>query len=510
MNAVAFYIYLLCIAAVTKIGTEYYARWAQRHGVVDKADGLRKLQKAPTPVSGGVVIYTVAALAIIIGVTRHNISNIDAYDVPFTKIGLILSAALVLVLTGFIDDKKGIKGKRKLLLQLLASSVIVGGAQNYTSVELFGHSIHLGHLFFPLALFWLAGFINAINLIDGADGVASTIGIMIFVTTGIIGVLHGAAYEPISFIAFVMAAAVFGFFLCNRPPAKIYLGDSGSMLIGFMAAVLLINVCSVGRGTIRFFPAFTIAFLPILDSFSAIIRRTLAGRSIYFADRSHLHHRIQTHVGRNWKLLITLIGLQIPLSVGGIWGTLYARGENPWGDFIPLGAAFLVLVFLIATNIFGRNELKLMGLGLQKLFRKIFIRRRRKPNQPHEYINLQEDDWKQLWRSIQRQTADYPCFYISLDINIPAMEVDFFASKGEQAIEKGISADPRSIMTLRIPLMVEEKEYCGNLLIQYDMVDPNSQTVVVLAERLKDESVAAVTAFMRTHRKQDERRQIKK
>ena len=90
------------------------------------------------------------------------------------------------------------------------------------------------------------------------------------------------------------------------------------------------------------------------------------------------------------------------------------------------------------------------------------------------------------------------------------MEVDFFASKGEQAIEKGISADPRSIMTLRIPLMVEEKEYCGNLLIQYDMVDPNSQTVVVLADRLKDESVAAVTAFMRTHRKQDERRQIKK
>ena len=510
MNAVAFYIFLLCVAAVTKIGTEYYARWAQRHGVVDKADGLRKLQKAPTPVSGGVVIYTVAALAIIIGVVHHNISSIDEYNVPFAKIGLILGAALVLVLTGFIDDKKGMKGKRKLLLQLLAASVIVGGAQNYNSVELFGHSIHLGHLFFPLALFWLAGFINAINLIDGADGVASTIGIMIFVTTGVIGVLHGAAYLPISFIAFTMAAAVFGFFLCNRPPAKIYLGDSGSMLIGFMAAVLLINVCSVGKGTIRFFPAFTIAFLPILDSFSAIIRRTLAGRSIYFADRSHLHHRIQTHVGRNWKLLITLIGLQIPLSVGGIWGTLYARGETPWGDFIPLGAAFLVLVFLIATNIFGRNELKLMGLGLKKLFRKIFIPRKRKQNQTHEYINLQEDDWKQLWRSIQRQTADYPCFYISLDINIPAMEVDFFASKGEQAIEKGISADPRSIMTLRIPLMVEEKEYCGNLLIQYDMVDPNSQTVVVLADRLKDESVAAVAAFMRTHRKQDERRQIKK
>ena len=510
MNTPQFYIFLLCVVAVTKIATDVYARWARNHGVVDKADGLRKLQKAPTPVSGGVVIYAVAALAIIFGVAHHNVGSNDAYDVSFTKIVLILGAALVLVLTGFVDDKTGIKGKRKLLLQLLAASVIVGGAQNYGGVELFGRTLNLGHIFFPLALFWLAGFINAINLIDGADGVASTIGIMIFVTVGVIGVLHGAAYELIAFIAFVMAAATFGFFLCNRPPAKIYLGDSGSMLIGFMAAVLLINVCSVGRGTIRFFPAFTIAFLPILDSFSAIIRRTLAGRSIYFADRSHLHHRIQTHVGRNWKLLGTLVALQIPLSVGGVWGTLYARGEKPWGDLVPLGAAFLVLVFLIVTNIFGRNELKLMILGVKKLFVKIFVPRKRKPDQPHEYINLQEDDWKQLWTSILNQTADYPCFFISLDVNIPAMEVDFYASKGDKAVEKGISADPRSILTLRIPLMVRDKEYCGNLFMQYDMQETDSRSAVELADRLKNESVDAVETFMRTHRKQDERRHPKK
>ena len=240
------------------------------------------------------------------------------------------------------------------------------------------------------------------------------------------------------------------------------------------------------------------------------MRRTLAGRSIYFADRSHLHHRIQTHVGRNWKLLFTLIALQIPLSVGGVWGTLYARGESPWSDFIPLGTAFLVLVFLIATNIFGRNELKLMILAVRKLFRKIFVRRKRKSNQPNEYINLQEDDWKQLWTSILTQTADYPCFFISLDINIPAMEVDFYASKGEQAIEKGISADPRSILTLRIPLMVQEKEYCGNLFMQYDMQETDSRSAVELADRLKDESVEAVATFMQTHHKQDERRHLRR
>ena len=505
MNCPLFYLFLICVAAATKIGVEYYAGWARKHGIVDKADGLRKLQKAPTPVSGGVVIYAVSALAIVAGTIYHNILHPHSIIVSPVKVAVILGSALILVGIGFSDDRGGLKGKRKLLLQLLASSLIVSYAQSYSSVELFGRSFNLGHLFFPLALFWLAGFINAINLIDGADGVASTVGIMIFITVGLIGILHGPAYNLIAFLAFVMAAAVFGFFLCNRPPAKIYLGDSGSMLIGFMAAILLINVCSIGKGTIRFFPAFTIAFLPILDSFSAIVRRTLAGRSIYFADRSHLHHRIQTHFGRGWKLLGMLVFLQISLSVGGVIGALLDSQKFPWCDLIPLGAAFLVLVFLITTNIFGRNELKLMILAVKKLLTRIFIPRKKRPNQPNTFINLQEDDWKQLWKSILRQTAGCPCFYLQLDINIPAMEVDFFASKGEQAVEKGINADPRSIMTLRIPLLIEEKNYSGNLLLQYDMTGTDSAKMVELAEKLKDESVTAIKAFMRTHRDQDER-----
>ena len=90
------------------------------------------------------------------------------------------------------------------------------------------------------------------------------------------------------------------------------------------------------------------------------------------------------------------------------------------------------------------------------------------------------------------------------------MEVDFYASKGDKAVEKGISADPRSILTLRIPLMVRDKEYCGNLFMQYDMQETDSRSAVELADRLKNESVDAVETFMRTHRKQDERRHPKK
>lgn len=500
MSSPLFYIFLLCVVIVTKLGTEIYAVYARKHDIVDKADGVRKIQKNPIPVSGGVVIFSTTALAIIAAVIWCRYSHPNA-PIPYTKISVLIGTSLLLVLTGFLDDKRGMKGKKKLLLQILAASILVGYAQNYRSVELFGCTLNLGHLFFPLALFWLVGFVNAINLIDGADGVASTIGIMIFVTSGIIGVLQGKAYLTISFIAFVAAAAVLGFFLCNKPPAKIYLGDSGSMLIGFMAAILLLNVCSVGKGTVRFFPAFCIAFLPILDSFSAIVRRKLAGRSIYFADRSHLHHRIQTHVGRNWTLLMTLFFLQLPLSIGGIWGIIQKSHDSWWSDFIPLGAAFAVLSFLIITNIFGRNELKLMLLSVYRLFCRCVGRKCTKPGtSATSYINLNEDDWKALWDSIIRQTADRPCFYISLDVSIPTMEVDFFASKGEKAEEKGISADPRSIMTLRMPLISDEKRYCGNLILQYNMLNHDSRAAVELAEKLKNEASSAVNRYIGAYR----------
>ena len=134
MNTPLFYLFLVCVAAVTKIATEYYARWAQKHGVVDKADGLRKLQKAPTPVSGGVVIFAVAALATVIGVSYHNLAETASGTVPFTKIALILGAAFVLVLTGFLDDKNGMKGKRSPL----PSDHLGNGYARNTIAEIFG------------------------------------------------------------------------------------------------------------------------------------------------------------------------------------------------------------------------------------------------------------------------------------------------------------------------------------------------------------------------------------
>lgn len=243
-------------------------------------------------------------------------------------------------------------------------------ARNYSSVELFGRAVNLGHLFYPIAIFWLVGFINAVNLVDGADGVASTFGVFFFVSAGIIGLIQGRGYEPAALFSFVMAASFLGFFLCNRPPARVYLGDTGSMLIGFLAGILLLNVCSVNRNTIRFFPAFAIAFLPICDSFLAIVRRKLTGRSIYFADRSHLHHRIQTRIGRGYILLAVLSALQIPLCLGGIAGIYY---HNDW---IPLGG---VLFILVATGLFGRDELVIIARAFRKFLGRLAEKNEKKP-----------------------------------------------------------------------------------------------------------------------------------
>lgn len=477
-----YWIFFFCIALITKIGTDAYAAFAKRSGIVDKADEIRKLQKKPVPVSGGVVIFTVMAI-VLVSALLYNAKH--GVETGFSKnLLIILGTSLVLTITGFIDDKRGITGKNKLLVQILVSSIIVAFAKNYRSVELFGHVINFGHFFFPFAIFWLVGFINAINLVDGADGVATSLGFFIFVSSGIIGLLQG--YQTVALLCFIMAATLFGFFLCNKPPAKIYLGDSGSMLIGFIAAILLLNVCVVSRETVRFFPAFAIAFIPILDSFLAVIRRKLCGRSIYFADRSHIHHRIQNRIGRRYVLLATLAILQIPLSLGGIAGIYYKN------DLISLGAAALVLAVLIVTGLFGRDELILIVKAFGKLFRRM-TGQKPKAEYAEPFITLNHY-WQPLWSSIVTQTERFPCFFISLDINIPTMETEYFAKKGVMAMEDDNSADPRQILTVRMPLM-EANRYFGNLILQFDIRKCDSREAVELTTNLTRECVASVIAY---------------
>ena len=486
-------VFLFCVVLVTKIGTDIYAALAKRWRIVDQADGRRKLQKEPIPVGGGVVIFIVMTISLFIGLFYKGQGDLLAV-IP-NSVFLIIGTSLLLTLTGLWDDKYGMKGRNKLLIQILVSTIIVAYARDFSSVELFGYAINLGHLFYPIAIFWLVGFINAVNLLDGADGVASTFGFFFFATAGGIGLIQGGASTAL--FCFIMAAAVLGFFFCNMPPAKIYLGDTGSMLIGFLAGIFLLNVCAVNRdevkNTIHFIPAFAIAFLPICDSFLAVIRRKLTGRSIYFADRSHLHHRIQKRVGRGFVLLAVLAALQIPLSLGGIAGIYY---DNDW---IPLAAVGAVFFVLVATGLFGRYEIMIILREFLKIFVRLF-RCKQKTIYTMSFVTL-DDCWEPLWNSILAQTTKNSCVFVSLDVNIPVLETEYIAKSGTTLLDDGSVAEMRQIMAVRLPILVE-KNYCGNLQIQFDLDKIDCREALEMAKHLTGEAAESVGAYVqqRLHR----------
>ncbi len=255
-----------------------------------------------------------------------------------------------LLLVGLIDDGWALRGRQKLLLQCLILSALVGGGTLIKQINIFGVDVELGVLAFPITVAWLLLAVNALNLIDGADGMATTAGCIISTGLGIIGLCSGSFLTAV--IAFSLAAALLTFLVFNRPPASIYLGDAGSMTIGLFIGVLAVW-SSVKESTILASAPVAILAIPLFDSTAAILRRWLTGRSIYTTDRAHLHHLLQEKLGPV-RMLLVVAGLCITTTSLAVLSVVF---NQPW--LAGLGVV-MVTAMLILTRSFGHAEAKLL------------------------------------------------------------------------------------------------------------------------------------------------------
>jgi UDP-GlcNAc:undecaprenyl-phosphate GlcNAc-1-phosphate transferase len=214
--------------------------------------------------------------------------------IPRHYIVPVLLGAAVIVITGLIDDRFEISPKQKSIGILLAALIIcfVANVRMDTMTLPFLGFIKLGWLSYPITIFWIFGITNAVNLIDGLDGLAAGVSIIGLTSMGIIGYffLHAnTIFIPI--VIFCLVASIAGFFPYNFHPAKIYLGDTGALFLGFMISVLslqgLKNVTFVSLVS----PLIILA-VPVTDTFFAMARRKLGHKSISTADKKHLHHRL--------------------------------------------------------------------------------------------------------------------------------------------------------------------------------------------------------------------------
>ncbi|MEI7884587.1 MAG: MraY family glycosyltransferase [Clostridia bacterium] len=248
-------------------------------GAVDKPN-QRKVHTKIMPRMGGIAIYLAFAITLILT------------EVLTPKlIGLLLGSS-VIILVGGLDDTLDLSPKIKIFGQMFAALILVGYGYQVTYLRLpfVAGVIDLGYWSIPFTVFWLIGVTNAINLIDGLDGLAAGTSGIAILTMGVIAM--GQGLYPIAIVCMILFASILGFLRYNFNPASIFMGDSGSLFLGFVLGAISIAGLTKITTLLSVFLPIVVLGVPIVDTLSAILRRKLAGKPISVADKKHLHHRL--------------------------------------------------------------------------------------------------------------------------------------------------------------------------------------------------------------------------
>jgi UDP-GlcNAc:undecaprenyl-phosphate GlcNAc-1-phosphate transferase len=298
----------------------------------------RKIHTDPIPRLGGLGIFS-GFLAAAVGVPLL-IAAFFPLSAPLsygiTYIPLFLAFTLIHV-TGLVDDFHNLHALVKLALQVVAAAFVTIGGFTISQFWLPGlGAIPLGVAAYPVTILWIVAISNAMNLVDGADGLAGGLTVISAVFIGIMCLIQGSQIPGI--IAFALVGAALGFLRSNLPPARIFMGDSGSLLIGFILATLPLLV-SPGRTSVAdcIAPA-TVLLIPILDTFSAIARRLRERRPIHSADKEHIHHRLLDIGLTNRQLLLVMYGAGIVFGLAALGSLSLGR----WAGLVLLAAVWLV------------------------------------------------------------------------------------------------------------------------------------------------------------------------
>lgn len=283
------------------LGTHSVRGWAVRRGFLDIPDEERRIHSLPTPNVGGMAIALAAVASFIAWSFLVLPGQVYRPDILSMLLG-----GLAMFLVGFWDDTRHIKATTKFLLQIvIASAVFFGGVQIMgVSFGRFWEGEFTGVLSYLITTIWIVGTTNAFNLIDGSDGVAAGAALFASISMGVIFALQG---DPLgALMATILVGACLGFLFFNFPPASIFMGDSGSLFLGYTLATLGV-ITTQKSSTLLAVVIPVIAFgVPLLDTSIAIVRRYLRSEAIFNADRGHIHHRLSDlgHSPRGVALLL--------------------------------------------------------------------------------------------------------------------------------------------------------------------------------------------------------------
>ena len=317
--------------------------FAHKVGAIDVPKDARRMHKKPIPRLGGLAIYGGFLCSILI------FGQLDE-----TMLCVLLGAAIIVAL-GIFDDVLALGAKLKFVVQIVAAAipVCIGDLQIglFTNLNPLSDTpfVHLGILAVPVTIIWIVGITNAVNLIDGLDGLAVGVSSIAAITMLAVALLTGNM--PIAITMAALAGACIGFMPYNLNPAKIFMGDTGSTFLGYMLATASIMGLFKFYAVISFAVPFLILGLPIFDTANAIIRRVAAGRSPMSPDRGHVHHKL-IDMGFNQKQAVAIL-YAISATLGLTAVVLTSSGEV---KAIVLLLAVLAAILVGACIIYGAEH----------------------------------------------------------------------------------------------------------------------------------------------------------
>lgn len=285
----------VCAFLLAFLSTPFVKKLAKKIGAIDIPKDKRRMHTDSVPLIGGLAIFLGFLVSTVI------FTEIDI------KIIAILSGALIMVMLGVFDDKYALGAKFKLIIQIIAAAIpVIAGVRIERIILPFLKSggIEFGWLAYPITILWIVALTNAVNLIDGLDGLAAGVSAIASFSMFLIALMQG------NYVIAVMSAALVGaccgFLPYNFSPASIFMGDTGSTFIGFVMASLSVLGLFKIHAIISFAVPFIAFGIPIFDTSFAIFRRIKEHRPIMSPDRGHLHHRL-VDMGFSHKQAVLII-----------------------------------------------------------------------------------------------------------------------------------------------------------------------------------------------------------
>lgn len=345
-------LFLLVLSAIISfIIAPLFMRLSYRFGFVDYPNH-RKQHERPMPFSGGVSILVSFVITVII-----------AQPVEREYIPIILGGTLIVIL-GIIDDKYDLKPSIKFLGQLVVISIPIFFGIIIDTINPFGITMNFGVFAIPFTFLWIAVIINAINLIDGLDGLAAGVSVIALSSIAFIGILQNNIF--VMMISVILIGSTLGVLYYNFNPAKLFLGDNGSMLLGYVLGVLSI----LGFKNVTFFSIlFPIIILgvPFIDITFAAVRRYREGVSLTCAISGHLHHKLQ-YIGFSHRESVILIYFMATLFA--VASVILYLSTVTGAVLICILLVFSVVIIVEATDLIGSNKRPILNF-LQKIFERI-------------------------------------------------------------------------------------------------------------------------------------------